>query len=92
MKPMTRNLRAHAHYRRLLVLCHGCRKSLLGNDARSVPSFIIYGAGSIELIGALIMIGLLTRWAAFTVVGDGGGLLMAHGFGAVPVVNGENWP
>jgi len=50
-----------------LFLWHGSQK-LLGFPlpAPDAPAFIIYIAGSIELIGGvLVMFGLFTRWAAF---------------------------
>ena len=56
-----------------LFLWHGAQK-LFGIPSAmpgDVPAFIIYGAGSIELIGGtLIMIGLFTRWAAFLTSGQ----------------------
>jgi len=54
-----------------LFLWHGSQK-LLGFPlpAPDAPAFIIYIAGSIELIGGtLIMIGLFARWAAFIASG-----------------------
>lgn len=55
-----------------LFLWHGAQK-LFGFPIAmpgGVPPFIIYVAGPIELIGgALIMIGLCTRWAAFLTSG-----------------------
>jgi putative oxidoreductase len=55
-----------------MFLWHGSQKLLnypvLG---LTIPPFIKYGAGSIELIcGILIMIGLATRWAAFLASGE----------------------
>lgn len=51
-----------------LFLCHGSQK-LFGFPAAAregAPAWIQYGAGSIELIGgALVLIGLATRPAAF---------------------------
>ena len=52
-----------------LFLWHGTQK-LLGfpplPEGIEVPAFVTYVAGSIELIGGLlVMIGLFTRWAAF---------------------------
>jgi len=75
-----------------LFLWHGMQK-LVGwpvGMPPGVPAFIIYGAGSIELVGGiLIMIGLFTRPVAFLASG-----LMAfaywlgHGTKAVlPIVN-----
>lgn len=56
-----------------LFFCHGLQK-LFGIPTPmppGVPPFIIYGAGSIELIaGALVMIGLVTDWAAFVASGE----------------------
>ncbi|MGH0033077.1 MAG: DoxX family protein [Myxococcota bacterium] len=75
----------------LLFLWHGSSK-LLGFPvpAPEAPAFVIYVAGSIELVGGvLVMIGLLTRWAAFLC----GGLMaaaywMAHGLNALfPIQN-----
>lgn len=48
--------------------CHGAQKifGLFGGVPAGAPAFVIYFAGSIELVcGVLIMIGLLTSWAAF---------------------------
>ncbi|MCZ6657391.1 MAG: DoxX family protein [Gammaproteobacteria bacterium] len=75
-----------------LFLWHGSQKILgFPMPAMEMPAFITYGAGGIELIaGALIMIGLFTRWAAFV----GSGLMaaaywMAHGMTALfPIANG----
>jgi len=56
-----------------LFLWHGAQK-LFGIPSAipgEVPAFITYVAGPIELIGGtLIMIGLLTRWAAFITSGQ----------------------
>ncbi len=76
-----------------LFFSHGCQKifGFPGTMPPGVPPFIIYGAGSIELIGgALIMIGLFTRWAAFICSGEMAvAYWMAHGTKALfPVVNG----
>src|SRR5262249_59626288 len=75
-----------------LFLWHGSEK-LFGFPAAmpaGVPAFITWTAGPIELVGgALVMIGLWTRWAAFL----SSGLMafaywMAHGTKALlPVVN-----
>jgi putative oxidoreductase len=52
----------------LLFSFHGSQK-LLGwplDPIAGLPAFVTYIAGPIELIGgALVMIGLMTRWAAF---------------------------
>jgi putative oxidoreductase len=55
------------------------------------PAFVIWIAGPIELVGgALVMIGLQTRWAAFLSSGlMAAAYWMAHGTkAALPVVNG----
>jgi putative oxidoreductase len=75
-----------------LFLWHGMQK-LFGLPVAvpaGAPAFVLYSAGSIELIGGtLIMIGLFTRWAAFL----SSGLMafaywMAHGPHALlPIVN-----
>ncbi len=75
-----------------LFLCHGMQK-LFGfpTAAPEVPAVIIYVAGPIELVGgALIMIGLLTRWAAFICAGHMAvAYWLAHGTKALfPLVNG----
>ncbi len=52
----------------LLFLFHGSQKLLgfPGSAPDGIPPFILYVSGPIELIGgALVMIGLFTRWAAF---------------------------
>ncbi len=56
----------------LLMLQHGTQKVLgwLGGIPEGVPAFIQYGAGSIELFGALLVaIGLFTAPAAFLLSG-----------------------
>jgi len=75
-----------------LFLWHGSQK-LVGFPvaAPDAPAFIIYIAGTIELIGgACVMIGLFTRWAAFLCSG-----LMAFAYwlghgtkGLLPLLNG----
>ena len=55
----------------LLFMFHGSQK-LLGWPVPidGLPAFVIYIAGPIELIGgALVMVGLMTRWAAFVCSG-----------------------
>jgi len=56
-----------------LFLCHGSQKLFnipVGMPA-GAPPFIVYGAGSIELVtGALVLIGLFTHWAAFLASGE----------------------
>ena len=76
-----------------LFLWHGAQK-LFGFPApmpAGVPAFIIYIAGPIELIGgALVMIGLFTRQAAFLASGlMAVAYWMAHGMKALlPIQNG----
>ena len=50
-----------------------------------MPAFIKFVAGPIELVGGLlVMIGLLTRWAAFLCSGlMAAAYFMAHGFSKV---------
>ena len=75
-----------------LFLWHGMQK-LFGIPSAmpaGVPTFIIYGAGPIELIGGiLIMIGLFTRYAAFLASGlMAFAYWMAHGTKALlPIQN-----
>jgi putative oxidoreductase len=76
-----------------LFLCHGSQK-LLGIPAPSMtgaPAWISYGAGSIELVGgALVMLGLFTRPAAFLCSGTMAvAYWLAHGMNAwFPLNNG----
>jgi putative oxidoreductase len=72
-----------------LFLWHGAQK-LIGWPApmppeANAPAFVIWIAGPIELIGGfLVMIGLLTRWAAFLCSGlMAAAYFMAHGFSKV---------
>jgi len=75
-----------------LFLWHGSQK-LLGFPAGmppGVPKFILYVAGPIELVGgALVMIGLFTRPAAFLASGlMAFAYWMGHGtHGVLPMVN-----
>jgi len=76
-----------------LFLWHGTQKlfSFPIDAMEGIPAFITYGAGGIELIGgALVMVGLLTRWSAFICSGTMAvGYWMAHGFSApLPIQNG----
>lgn len=75
----------------LLFLWHGTHK-LFGfpMPAPEAPAFVIWVGGSIELIGgALVMIGLFTRWAAFLCSGMmAAAYWMAHGTQALfPIEN-----
>ena len=75
-----------------LFLWHGSQK-LFGfppGMPDGVPAYIIYGAGSIELIcGVLILIGLFTRYAAFLASGQmAAAYWIAHGTKALlPIQN-----
>jgi len=76
----------------LLFMSHGLQKVLgmFGGAPAGAPPFVIYGAGGIELVaGALIAIGLFTRWAAFIASGEMAvAYWMAHGPNAFhPIVN-----
>jgi len=67
----------------LLFLCHGGQK-LFGFPAPmpgEAPAFVVYVAGTIELVGgALVAIGLFTRQAAFLCSGlMAAAYWMAHG-------------
>jgi len=77
----------------LLVLWHGSQKlfGFPGDLPTGVPAFVIYGAGSIELVGGiLVMIGLFAGWAAFVCSGQMAvAYWMAHGTKALfPIENG----
>jgi putative oxidoreductase len=55
-----------------LFLWHGMQKvfGFPGETPAGAPAFVIWTAGPIELVcGALVMIGLATRWAAFLASG-----------------------
>ncbi len=76
----------------LVFLWHGTGK-LLGfpKTVPDAPAFVLYVAGPIELVGgALVMVGLFTRWAAFTCSGlMAAAYWMAHGTKHLfPQVNG----
>ncbi len=76
-----------------LFLWHGSQKLLgwPGEIPAGAPPAILYTAGPIELVGgALVMIGLFTRWAAFICSGTMAfAYWLAHGTTALlPVVNG----
>ena len=77
----------------LLFLSHGLQKifGLFGGAPAEAPPFVIWIAGSIELIGgALIAMGFMTRWAAFVCSGlMASAYWMAHGTKAFhPIMNG----
>jgi putative oxidoreductase len=77
----------------LLFLWHGAQKlfSFPQPPPGEAPAFIVYVAGSIELIGGvLVMVGLFTRWAAFLCSGlMAAAYWMAHGTKALfPIQNG----
>jgi len=75
-----------------LFLCHGASK-VLGVPVpppETAPAAVIWTAGPIELIGgALVMLGLQTRWAAFVCSGTMAvAYWMAHGLQALfPIAN-----
>lgn len=76
-----------------LFLWHGSQK-LFGfplSAMEGMPEFIQFGVGPIELVGgALVMIGLFTRWAAFVCSGTMAvAYWMVHGLNALfPIQNG----
>ena len=77
----------------LLFMSHGLQKifGLFGGAPAEAPAFVIYFGGGIELVtGALIAIGLFTRWAAFLAAGEmAAAYWMAHGTKAFhPIMNG----
>ena len=75
-----------------LFLFHGMQKLFgIPMEGPDAPAGIIYTAGPIELIGgSLVMIGLLTRWAAFISSGlMAAAYWIAHGLQALfPLQNG----
>ena len=81
----------------LLFLWHGSQKLFGFPEAMpaGAPAFIVYIAGPIELLGGvLVMIGLLTSWAAFICSGlmafaywMGHGLGLNGPFSIFPLVN-----
>jgi putative oxidoreductase len=75
-----------------LFLWHGTQKLFaFPITPPELPPFVTYIAGPIELIGgALVMLGLFTRWAAFLCSGlMAVAYWMAHGTNAVfPIENG----
>ncbi len=76
-----------------LFLCHGGSKlfAFPVPPPSGAPTAIIYTAGPIELIGgALLIVGLYTRWTAFICSGTmAAAYWMAHGTNALfPITNG----
>jgi putative oxidoreductase len=79
----------------LMFMSHGLQKifGLFGGAPEGAPSFVVYGAGSIELVtGALIAIGLFAAPAAFLASGTMAfafllGHVMQKG-SIIPIVNG----
>ena len=76
-----------------LFLWHGSQKlfSFPLPAMEGMPAFVHFGAGSIELVGgALVMIGLFTRWTAFICSGMmAAAYWMAHAMNALfPIQNG----
>jgi putative oxidoreductase len=98
VKPFLSGLNAQAYsllrfVAGFLFLWHGSQKLLgfPGGMPAGVPAFITWVAGPIELVGgALIMIGLFTRPAAFLASGlMAAAYWMAHGAKALlPIQNG----
>jgi putative oxidoreductase len=80
-----------------LFLWHGSQK-LFGfppiPPEFSPPAYILYIAGPIELIGGLfVMIGFLTRWAAFLCSGlMAAAYWMAHGTNALLPIDNQGEP
>jgi putative oxidoreductase len=76
----------------LLFLWHGAQKLFsFPQPLPDAPAFILYVAGPIELIGgALVAVGLFTRWAAFISSGQMAvAYWMAHGpKHLLPLING----
>ena len=75
-----------------LFLCHGMQKvfGFPGEVPAGAPALILWTAGPIELVGgALVMIGFLTRWAAFLASGlMAFAYWLAHGTRALlPILN-----
>ena len=76
----------------LLFALHGTQKLLgwFGGMPEGTPALLIYGAGSIELVGGLMVAaGLFTRWAAFVCSGEMAvAYFMAHQpMGMLPIEN-----
>ena len=76
----------------LLFALHGAQKLLgwFGGVPDSAPPLVVYGAGTIELVGGLMVaLGLFTRWAAFVCSGQMAvAYFMVHqSMGPLPIVN-----
>jgi putative oxidoreductase len=82
----------------LMFMAHGLQKifGMFGGVPAEAPAFIVWGAGTIELVtGALIAVGLLTGPAAFLASGTmAAAFVMGHWFGPqnptrniLPIVN-----
>jgi putative oxidoreductase len=76
----------------LLFMQHGLQKlfGLFGGTPAEAPAFVVYGAGSIELVaGALIAVGLFTAPAAFIASGTmAAAYFIGHATnGFFPIVN-----
>lgn len=74
-------------------LWHGVQQlfEFPGGGPEGIPDFVVYVGGPIELIGGiLVMIGLMTRWAAFLCSGMmAAAYWLAHGTKALlPIMNG----
>ena len=97
MKPFMSNYGSQAYAAMRMVvgflfLWHGAQKLFGIPNALpgTVPAFIIYGAGPVELIaGILVMVGLFTQWASFIASGQMAvAYWMAHGLKApLPIQN-----
>ena len=79
----------------LMFTAHGLQKifGMFGGTPEGAPAFIVYGAGTIELVtGALIAIGLFTAPAAFIASGTMAvayfiGHVVPNGGNLLPIVN-----
>ena len=74
-----------------LFIWHGTSKFFAFPKPSNAPEWVVYSAGSIELIGGtLIMIGLFTRWAAFIASGmAAAAYFIVHAKqGFFPIMNG----
>jgi putative oxidoreductase len=77
----------------ILLACHGAQKVLgaFGGSPSGAPAAIVWTAGPIELVGgALMAIGLFSRWTAFLMSGlMAVAYFMAHApRGFWPILNG----